>query len=157
MSATGEPMRRKPRIMPPIYFFLSIGIMVALDRYAPGLQLIAPPFAQLGWIPLVLGFTVAVTGASQFRRKGTTIKPYADSSALVTSGAFAFSRNPMYSSMMAGLIGVFVLLGSLTPVLVIPVFYWIIRNRFIAVEERMLEENFGDAYRDYKSRVRRWL
>jgi protein-S-isoprenylcysteine O-methyltransferase Ste14 len=76
---------------------------------------------------------------------------------LVTHGVFAFSRNPMYLSMMLGLLGVFVALGSLTPLAAVPVFFLIIRRRFIAVEERMLEEAFGDDYRAYKSRVRRWL
>ena len=57
----------------------------------------------------------------------------------------------------AELAGIFVVLGSLSPLVAIPPFIALIRTRFIAVEERMLEEAFGDAYRDYMKRVRRWI
>jgi len=63
----------------------------------------------------------------------------------------------MYVCLTAALVGVFVLFGTLTPVLVVPAFVWVIRSRFIAVEERMMEDAFGDTYRSYKDRVRRWL
>ena len=63
----------------------------------------------------------------------------------------------MYLSMMLGLLGIFVVLGSLTPLAVIPLFFLVIRTRFVAAEERKLEETFGDAYRNYTRRVRRWL
>ena len=100
---------------------------------------------------------IVVVGKRQFDRAGTTIKPFETSSALVTRGVFSFSRNPIYVSMMLGLVGFFVVLGSLAPLVVVPAFFLIIRSGFVAVEEAMLEETFGDAYRDYKSRVRRWL
>jgi len=143
--------------MPPALFFIYAGVMMVLHFLAPGPRLIHPPLTFLGWIPLGTGFLVAWLARHQFNRSGTTIKPFHESDVLLTVGAFAFSRNPMYTSLTAGLIGIFVLFGTLTPALVIPVFVWIIRSRFIAVEERMLEETFGDRYRAYKARVRRWI
>ena len=148
---------QKRRILPPVYFFAALAIMVVLDRFLPVLALIEPPITYLGWAPFALGLAIAIAGKRQFDRAGTTIKPFETSTALVTNGVFAFSRNPMYLSMMLGLLGVFVVLGSLMPLAVVPVFFLIIRTRFIAVEERMLEEAFGDDYGAYKSRVRRWL
>ena len=59
--------------------------------------------------------------------------------------------------MVAALVGIFLALGSLTPLAIIPPFVYIIRTRFIAAEERMLEDAFGGAYRDYRKRVRRWI
>jgi len=140
-----------------VVFFLGIAIMAALNHWAPGPRLIDPPLTRLGWIPIALGLVIAVMARNQFRRAGTTIKPFQESSALVTDGMFAFSRNPMYVCLTAALVGVFVLFGTLTPVLVVPAFVWVIRSRFIAVEERMMEDAFGDTYRSYKDRVRRWL
>ena len=92
-----------------------------------------------------------------FIKAGTTVKPYHESSELVTMGPFNLTRNPMYLSMTVFLLGLAILLGSLTPFFVIPVFIWIITTRFIRVEERMLEQRFGDSYRAYKTRVRRWI
>jgi len=148
---------RKRWIVPPVYFFAALAIMVGLDRFLPLLALIEPPLTYLGWAPFALGLVIAIISKRQFDRAGTTIKPFETSTALVTHGVFAFSRNPIYVSMVLGLLGVFVVLGSLMPLLVVPVFFLIIRTRFIAVEERMLEEAFGDDYRAYKGRVRRWL
>ena len=53
--------------------------------------------------------------------------------------------------------GIGVLLGSLSPFVVVPLFVWLIDRRFIRVEEAGLEQTFAAAYRDYRARVRRWL
>lgn len=147
----------KHRVLPPVYFAGAITVMVALDRYLPLIDLIEPPLSYLGWLLFFLAIAVAVVVAWQFKRAGTAIKPFEDPSALVTDGLFAFSRNPIYLAMAVGLFGIFVALGSLTPLVMIPPFVYIIRTRFIAAEERMLEAAFGDAYRDYTKRVRRWI
>jgi protein-S-isoprenylcysteine O-methyltransferase Ste14 len=63
----------------------------------------------------------------------------------------------MYLGLMIILIGSGILLGSLSPFLVIPVFFLIIQEGFIKHEEPFLENIFGDEYREYKSRIRRWL
>jgi len=55
------------------------------------------------------------------------------------------------------LAGIGVLLGTVTPLVVIPVFVRAIQARFIAVEERMLRERFGAEYEAYQRRTRRWL
>ncbi len=155
MAETGQPPKHP--VLPPFYFLGAIALMVALDRFVPVVTLIEPPITYLGWIPFGLALAMAFSVNWRFKRAGTTIKPFADSSALVTDGPFAFSRNPIYLSAVVGLLGIFVVLGSLSPLVVIPPFIAIIRTRFIAVEERMLEEAFGDAYRDYMKRVRRWI
>jgi protein-S-isoprenylcysteine O-methyltransferase Ste14 len=53
--------------------------------------------------------------------------------------------------------GLWLFLGSLFPAIVIPLFAWLIQERFIKIEEQMLEEKFGAQYQDYQQKVRRWL
>ena len=155
MADNGRETKR--RILPPVYFAVAITVMVALDRYLPLVDLIEPPLTYLGWLLFFLAIAAALAVAAQFRRAGTTIKPFEDSTALVTDGLFAHSRNPIYVAMVVGLFGIFLALGSLSPLVMIPPFVYIIQTRFIAVEEHMLEAAFGDAYRDYTKRVRRWI
>ena len=155
MSDTGET--KSGRVLPPVYLLAALVAMGALHELAPGTRLIWPPYTYLGWIPFAAGVIAAVAVKRRFDRAGTPIKPYEVSEHLVTDGLFAYSRNPVYVGMISGLAGIFMVLGTLTPAFVIPVFAYFIRVRFIALEERMLEDRFGDAYRDYTGRVRRWF
>ena len=155
MSDAGET---KPgRVLPPVFLLAALVAMGALRELAPGMRLIWPPFTYLGWIAFAAGLIAAVAVKRRFDRAGTPIKPYEVSEHLVTDGLFSFSRNPVYVGMISGLVGIFVVLGTLTPAVVVPLFAYLIRVRFIALEERMLEDRFGDAYRDYSKRVRRWI
>ena len=72
-------------------------------------------------------------------------------------GPFRFTRNPIYLGMVLLLSGAAVGLGSLSPWFVIPPFILAIAFDVIPAEEAMLTETFGDAYRAYQSRVRRWI
>lgn len=108
-------------------------------------------------LPLaVAGFVLVVESARRFAPR-TTLRPDETPSLLVTDGFHRYSRNPMYTGMLISLVGGFVMLGSATPVLLIPLFFWCIRTRFIAYEEQMLESRFGDEYLAYRSRVRRFF
>jgi protein-S-isoprenylcysteine O-methyltransferase Ste14 len=131
--------------------------MLLLRWLLPLRSVIAAPWNLLGLVPLGLGTALALVGSRAFRRAGTTIKPFQASAALVTSGVFRLSRNPMYLGMVLGLAGVALLLGALTPFLVIPFFALLIQRRFIAVEERMLAQAFGSDYAAYQRLTRRWL
>jgi protein-S-isoprenylcysteine O-methyltransferase Ste14 len=88
---------------------------------------------------------------------GTTVKPLGKSTALVTSGPFRISRHPMYVGFVLVLLGAAMMLGTLTPFIIGAAFAIFIDVVFVRFEERKMEHQFGEAWREYKRRVRRWL
>src|SRR2546426_1316558 len=147
----------KTRIYPPVYFLLHLLVMVGLHLFVPFARWIPSPLNYLGVAPMLAGIVLALSGRSLFIRHGTTVRPFEESSALVVSGPFRLTRNPMYLGMALFLAGVAVCLGTVTPWLAVPAFVWLITARFIRHEEAMLEQRFGVQYREYKKRVRRWV
>ena len=76
---------------------------------------------------------------------------------VVDQGPFRFSRHPMYVGFLGILLGAAVLAGTLLPLLVVPVMFVLFSVRFALPEVRHMEEQFGEEYRSYRTRVRRWL
>ncbi|WP_455210731.1 methyltransferase family protein [Kaarinaea lacus] len=76
---------------------------------------------------------------------------------MITKGVFGISRHPMYLGMVLILFGIALLMGTLTPFFIVPIFALLMQNRFIVAEERMLEAKFGATWLDYKARVRQWM
>ena len=150
-----DQCRRGP--VPPVFFLAALLLMAALHRALPLATVFVPPWSYPGAVLLVAGLVVTIVSANAFARAGTAIRPFEESSVLVVSGCYRFTRNPMYLGMLLVLLGVAVLLGSATPFLVPLLFAWLIQQRFIRHEEAMLEERFGDEYRAFRARVRRWL
>ncbi len=144
-------------IHPPIYLYSAIGLMIVPHFLFPGVQLLTRPITFLGIIPLVVGVVINLLADRAFSLRGTTVKPFEESAVLVTTGVFRFSRNPMYLGFLLGLIGIGLLLGSLTPWVVIVVFAVLMDVLFIRIEEKMLEERFGQDFLEYRHRTRRWI
>jgi protein-S-isoprenylcysteine O-methyltransferase Ste14 len=145
------------RMYPPMYLGLSILLMVGLHRFAPVMQLIDWPLRYVGGAIIIVSLLVGLTARIMFARAGTAIKPFEESKKLIVVGPYRFTRNPIYLSMTALLVGTAVLLGSLTPFLVVPAFFFIIKRDFVPVEEAMLAKTFGAEFDAYRARVRRWL
>ena len=146
-----------PRFYPPVLLLMAVVLMVALHYVLPVARWLAWPWRALGALPIAMALLVGFWGAIQFRRHDTTIIPFEQSTALIAKGPYRYSRNPLYISMTLILVGLWILLGSLSPVVVVPLFVWWISSRFIANEERHLEAQFGRTYLEYKAKVRRWL
>lgn len=104
------------------------------------------------------GIALGLAGVITFREATTTILPAGrPTTAIVASGPYAFTRNPMYCAMTLGYVGLSILLNSswalsLLPAILITVDVFVIRR-----EERYLRTKFGDDYRAYCARVRRWF
>lgn len=150
-------MKEQRKIVPPVYMLFALLAMVGLHYAMPLARIVAPPVSYVGLVPLLVGIAITATAARMFSRFRTPIRPFERSTALVTVGPYRFTRNPMYVGLTLILVGVWLLLGTLTAALPIAIFVWIIQERFIRSEERFLDEIFGEEYRGYKSRVRRWI
>jgi len=149
-------MNRSP-LLPPFWLALHLLGMIAVHFVLPLERWIEAPWNLVG-VPLLLaGIGLALWCDRLFRKHKTTIKPFQESSALLTQGPYRLSRNPIYLGMVLILIGTDTLLGTLGPAFLIPVFALRIDRGFIRREEAMLEQRFGSAYLDYARRVRRWI
>ena len=148
---------KQKRLLPPTYLFIALMAMAALHFVLPLRKIIPWPYHFVGVLPLVIGSVINVWSSNLFTKHETTVKPFGRAQGLVTEGPFRVSRHPMYLGMILILAGCALLLRSLTPFVVIPVFACLMDTRFIRAEEKMMEESHGDAYREYKKRVRRWI
>jgi len=145
------------KILPLAYLLLAIAIAAALDAFAPVLTLLPHPWNLLGIAPAALGAALVLTAGLSLKQHRTAIKPLKRPKALVTTGVFAISRNPIYLGFVLILLGTALLLGTLTPHAVVLPLAAFLDALFIRYEEKRLEEAFGDAWRGYRRAVRRWL
>jgi len=145
------------KVVPLAYLALAVGAAVALDRLWPGMRLIAPPWNLLGLAPVAAGVALVGAAVGSLHRHHTTVKPRRRPKVLVTTGAFRVSRNPIYLGFVLCLLGAAVLLGSLTPHAVVIAFAAFLDAVFVRFEEGRLEEAFGEAWTEYRRKVRRWL
>jgi len=145
------------RVPPPLFYALAVAGGFLLNRRWP------MPVGDGVWVKglavvlIVASAGLAAGGIGMFRRSGTSIVPIRPATALVVSGPYRFTRNPMY-------LGLAVFTGALTlwmntwwPVLLLVPVLYAIQRFVIAREERYLERRFGAAYLAYSRRVRRWL
>jgi protein-S-isoprenylcysteine O-methyltransferase Ste14 len=145
------------QILPPTYLLIALLIILVLHFVFPGMKLIHLPWNLFGLIPLIIGIALNLFADNALHRAGTTVKPFQESTTLLTDGVYRISRHPMYLGFILILIGVVVLLGSLMPWVIIPIFAVLMEVVFIRVEEHMLEEKFGAGWLVYKKKVRRWI
>jgi protein-S-isoprenylcysteine O-methyltransferase Ste14 len=145
------------KVLPPTYLLIAIVIMVALHFLVPGAHIISFPWNLSGVVPFGIGCLINVVADRAFKKAGTTVKPFQQSTTLIRDGVFRLTRNPMYVGFVLILLGIAIFVGSLTPYIVVIVFPILMDRIFIRDEERMLEESFGETWREYKKKVRRWV
>ncbi|MGD0946271.1 MAG: isoprenylcysteine carboxylmethyltransferase family protein [Candidatus Binatia bacterium] len=122
------------------------------------MQLLPPlPARLLGAALLLASIALARSAQGTMKRAGTNVRPDQPSLHLVTDGPFRYRRNPLYLSTLGLYGGVTLLVDALWPVVLLIPLVAVLRWGVIAREERYLEHKFGDEYRAYKARVRRWL
>ena len=160
-SATGNEQRADDhagvRVPPPLIYVVGFLAGAGLERVAATPNL--PGFAALAaaLAGVVLAGVLDGGAMRRFLRARTALEPWKPSSALVTSGPYRFTRNPMYVGMAALYLGIALAFGYLWSVALLAVVLVVIDRTVIAREERYLERRFGESYREYRTRVRRWL
>ena len=145
-------------IRPPLAWGLAVIAGLALNWLVPLRFLpVDLPVGWLGAMVFVLALAlfawaiVTVTGA------GSNVPTNRPTTSIVESGPYRFTRNPIYLGMFLGLIGLAIAFDNLWLLMMLVPFALVIRYGVVAREEAYLERKFGDVYRGYSSRVRRWL
>ena len=146
-----------PRIPPPIYFLAGLLVMLLLHSYAPIGRWLNSSWRYSGIIIILFGLCLSIGSGIYFRKLGTNPRPGAQAKILVTKGVFRYTRNPMYTGLITMLIGVSIVLGTLSPPFAIPIVFVILHTQFVLREERWMEEWFGESYIQYKRRTPRWI
>lgn len=143
--------------LPDLLFFGCLLLMWLLHTTMPIMQLVGFPFAIIGWCVVVSGVCAMVALLSQQKRKATSTNAGDAPSQLITTGAYAFTRNPYYLACAVCLLGVAVGLGSLAA-FAMPIVYVLVLNfTVIPAEEAILGRTFHKSYNKYKRAVRRWV
>jgi protein-S-isoprenylcysteine O-methyltransferase Ste14 len=145
---------------PPLLFLAGLVLGFALDRLL-SLPFTMPVSGPVRWTVAVcfilIGVALAAGGIRNFSRAATPVPTNEPTRALVTTGIHGWSRNPIYVGLFLVYGGIAIAMHSPWALILAVPLAVTIRYGVIAREETYLEERFGDAYRGYKSRVRRWL
>lgn len=141
---------------PPLIFGVPLAAGILIDRLLlkrplpPAVRAIAPGFfSAAAWL--------VIPAVREFRKSGTPVDPYEATTALIESGPFAQTRNPLYLALVFAYTGVALAAGSGLPLTLLPAILRVVSEGVIAREEQYLERKFGERYRTYMDRVPRWL
>jgi protein-S-isoprenylcysteine O-methyltransferase Ste14 len=149
------------RFPPPFVFVAGFVGGLALERWhrrtLPGGDDVRGLSVVVGWLAILVGLLLAGWALLVFFRAHTAIIPIHPASRLVASGPYRFSRNPMYVGLSILYIGLALLFNVAWPIVLFPLVILSLYHLVIRREERYLADAFGEAYRTYCQRVRRWL
>jgi protein-S-isoprenylcysteine O-methyltransferase Ste14 len=144
-------------VFPPVLFLGTLAAGLVLHWLRP-LPLLPSLVARLlGAAVLVLSWILARSAERAMRHAGTNIRPDQPTVALVTDGPFRRTRNPLYLAAIGFYLAVTLLVNAVWPLVLLPVLVAVLHWGVVRREERYLEEKFGEDYRDYRRRVRRWI
>ena len=144
-------------ICPPVLFVGTLLVGLLLHYLWPVRVAQSPWVRVVGAILAAASIALAVWGAKTMRRAGTNVDPTKPALSIVTDGPFRFSRNPLYLANVFFYLGLTLIFNAVWPLVLFPPMLCLVYRGIIRREERYLELKFGDTYRAYKARVRRWL
>ncbi len=147
------------RIPPLFQLALLVGAGWSLSELFPSLSYFSWVVLIAGWGLVATGVIITLIAVGLFRRTRTTVNPISPekTNALVTTGIYKLSRNPMYVGMAAVLFGVTLILQNYAALVSVPLFLFSITVFQILPEERALAAKFGDEFEHYRENTARWL
>ncbi len=141
---------------PPLIYGVPLAITLVLDRLVASNRLpTAARFLSLGFF--VAGASTVVSAFASLNKAGTKADPFAETTAIVENGPFAYTRNPLYLGLTLAYIGASLAARATLPLAALPAVLWLMNTGVIEREERYLDRKFGKTYRKYRSRVPRWI
>ena len=162
MSTEAKPSHPGVKFPPPFLFVAGLGLAWLMETRVARIRFIGgdastAPIETAGVFLLVLGLLIIGWGLLTFARARTAILPMRAASRLVDHGPYRISRNPMYTGMSLLYLGAMLILNWAWALVVFPVVLVLLYKLVISKEEAYLLAEFGDEYRDYCRRVRRWI
>lgn len=144
--------------IPPVWLAAFLLLAWLQKTYLPMGLNFGPVWADLlGGLLVGGGILLMALALFEMRRHHTTVIPHLEADALVTTGIFSRSRNPIYLGDAMVLAGVILYWDSVLALTTLPVFVWVLEKRFILPEERRLRRKFLAHYATYSQQTRRWL
>lgn len=145
------------RLLPPILLILTWVGMIALDAVWPLAQPFPAPVRVVGGMLAALGIFLTAKSKRIFRQIRTNVMTFDKPDTLVTTGPFAWSRNPMYLGFAICALGGAVALNAASALGLAVLFCVTLDLWYVRFEEKMMSDTFGRQFDDYRNRVRRWL
>lgn len=143
--------------LPPLLVAATLAVGLLLHFVWP-LRFLPGGYASwLGALLVAVSIAIVASAIRALARAKTPLDVRRATTAIVSGGAFGFSRNPIYLSMMLGFVGIASLVDSLWIALLALPLAAVLQKGVIEPEERYLERKFGEDYLRYKARVRRWI
>jgi protein-S-isoprenylcysteine O-methyltransferase Ste14 len=144
-------------IPPPLLYVLLFLLAWLLQRVMP-LPFLPEGIAQgAAALSFVVGILLCVWSIGLFRRARTSLVPVKPTTALVLNGPYQMTRNPMYLGLLCLYLAAAFWLNLVWALVLVPILIGIVQRVVIEKEERYLEQQFGETYRQYKAHVRRWI
>ena len=157
MKSDKDEKGAEVKFPPPLIFIFSLFFAYGVHYYYPIKIGVSYEIKYVGVVLVLLALCLIIYISRIFKRVVTNIEPWKPTTAIISTGIYAYSRNPIYVAFCLVPIGVGIILNS----------FWLLCSflpsalivYFVAIkkEETYLEQKFGTEYQQYKKRVRRWL
>ncbi len=142
---------------PPLIVLIALIAAIALHYFWPAPIAARPLSIGLGAALAVFGVGIAGWGRAQLAKAGTNVNPYKPTTAIVNTGPYRFTRNPLYVGLLSLFLGLTFLVGTWWGAVFFAPALLVLHYGVVLREEAYLERKFGHAYLAYRRKTRRWL
>lgn len=156
MSDEKIPLSKQLNI-PPVWLAGTLLIMWFWSNKLPIAKFGGGWSKTLGALIIVGAMALAIWSVLQFQKANTPVHPRRKPTTLLTDGIYAYSRNPIYLAMVMLAFGAALCFGTVGALIPVAALIWLLQDLFIAGEEHHIEKNFGNEWKAYTAKTRRWI